>query len=79
MYSFYIIQKINSKIAFEIPILSVDDFAMYDEGVRGDIAWNKMSSILENDYKIYGVRVDSIVQYVKKMSDSLGRKDVHDN
>jgi hypothetical protein len=55
-------------------MLDVNDFAMYDEGGRGDVVWNKMSSILENDYKIYGIRVDSIAEYVKKMSDSLGRK-----
>lgn len=47
---------------------------MYDESHSGDVAWSKMSCILENDYKIYGVRVDAIAQFVKKMSDSLGRK-----
>lgn len=57
-----------------MPILSVDDFAIYDESEGGEIAWSKMSCILENDYKIYGVRVDAIAEFVKKMSDSLGRK-----
>lgn len=69
------IQKLNSKTAFTVPILSTEDFSARSEG---DFAWSKMTSILENGQKIYGVRVDSIMEVVNKMSEALARKDKKD-
>ena len=39
------------------------------------MAWRRISSVLENDSKIYGWRVDNILDVAEKIGHSLLRKD----
>ena len=68
---FTLIQKINSKNAFQVPIIDVSEMRLFwgaDDGT-----WSKVSSTLENSSKIYGYRVDSVSESIGKLTNSMSR------
>jgi hypothetical protein len=46
-----------------------------DSETEGDNSWKKLSSTLENDYKIYGYRVDATHDWTHRMLEAISRQD----
>lgn len=44
------------------------------ETTQNDYAWKRLSSTLENDYKIYGYRVDAIHNIAYSMLNNINRR-----
>jgi hypothetical protein len=73
MYMCPISQKLNSKNAFNVPLIDVS--ALHAVDGPDDNSWNKISSVLENSSKVYGFRVDFIVDCVNKITNYMSRSE----
>lgn len=50
-------------------------YPLSDSETEGDNSWKKLSSTLENDYKIYGYRVDATHDWTHRMLEAITRQD----
>ena len=66
------IKKVTSKNAFDIPLIHLEQMEDFRSSLNEN-TWKRLSSTLENDYKIYGYRVDAAHTITYKMVESIAR------
>lgn len=66
-------QKLNLKNAFDVPLIDVSTLQVIKN--NDDTSWNKISSVLQNSSKVYGLRVDFMTDSLNKMTNNINRNE----